>query len=175
MTETPPQPASRGPVIVGVIADQPREVLVQSAMFAKALGTRLVCVWVDPSSYLGPSEPDGTRELVPLDPDSYESTSEQAGGEIQAQLRQLLDGEQVDWTFKTLAGDPARSISALASRRAASLIVVGTREPGFSARLEELLGGSVAVHLAHHQKCPVLVIPLHPRPYNDVNPVAGRH
>lgn len=175
MSETPRQPAPRGPVIVGVIPGQPREVLTQSVMFAQALGTRLVCAWVDPSSYLGPAEPDGTRELVPLDPDVYESTTEQAGGELEAELRQQLDTEQVDWTFKTLAGDPARSIAALASRRAASLIVVGTREPGFGARLEELLSGSVAVHLAQHQRCPVLVIPLHPRPYNDVNPVAGKH
>lgn len=165
MNTPPEQPTGPGPVIVGVIPHQPAQVLTQAAAFAKALGTSLVCAWVDASSYLGPVEPDGTREIVPLDPDVYESTPRESAAALEATLHDLLDMQGTSWTFEILAGEPARKIAQLAAREHAAMIVVGTREPGLGAHLEEILTGSVAVHLAHHQPCPVLVIPLHPKPY----------
>lgn len=159
------QQVGTGPVIVGVIPNQPHEVVFQAATIAKALGTSLICVWVDASSYMGPVEPDGTREMVPLDPDTDESATRKTTEQLEARLQGTLDAQQVPWTLDVLPGEPARTIAQLAARESASMIVVGTREPGLGTRLEEILTGSVAVHLAHHQTCPVLVIPLHPKPY----------
>lgn len=42
----------------------------------------------------------------------------------------------------------------------AAVLVVGTRAPGSAAHVRELLEGSVAVHLAHHQHRPVLTVPM---------------
>ncbi len=81
-----------------------------------------------------------------------------------------LGGFDVHWTFSTLAGEPARALSRLADTINACVIVVGTRERGLGARLEELLVGSVAVHLTHRQGRPVLVIPLDPH----TGPESGR-
>jgi nucleotide-binding universal stress UspA family protein len=50
------------------------------------------------------------------------------------------------------------------------LIVVGTRHPGVRAGAREFFGGSVAVHLAHRQHRPVLVIPLAPTPHGTKLP-----
>lgn len=53
-----------------------------------------------------------------------------------------------------------RSLTHLARAVDASAIVVGTRVPGFGARMRQFVDGSVALHLSHHQHRPVLVVPL---------------
>lgn len=42
------------------------------------------------------------------------------------------------------------------------MIVVGTRPAGFRGTVHEFLSGSVAAQLAHHQRRPVVVVPLRP-------------
>ena len=44
----------------------------------------------------------------------------------------------------------------------ARYIVVGTREAGLRGSVREFFNGSVAVHLAHRQHRPVIVVPLAP-------------
>ena len=55
--------------------------------------------------------------------------------------------------------DPARELGRLADAVGARLVVVGARRPGVRGRVGELLTGSVAVRLVHHQHRPVLVVP----------------
>ena len=52
-------------------------------------------------------------------------------------------------------GDAADAIVQLAEERSASLIVVGTREPGF---FERLLGHSVSESVQRHAHCDVLIV-----------------
>ena len=65
----------------------------------------------------------------------------------------------MDWTLRTLAGDPARALARLAAETNAPMIIVGTSERGLSHRLSEALNGSVGAWLSHHQSRPVLVVP----------------
>lgn len=159
------RPGAPGPVIVGVVPGQGSAVVQRAAGFAAALGVAMVCVWVDPAAYMRRAR-DGTPEsAVLIDPDAVGPSIEYLRAQMEARLADCLVSVEIGWSFDTVAGEPARELSRLAARVHAAMIVVGTRDPGFGARLEELLTGSVAVHLAHHQPCPVLVIPLHPRPF----------
>jgi len=90
------------------------------------------------------------------------TTSKESAQALRERLQEALDGSGLRWSFVTLAGDPARALGRLAESADASVIVVGTRERGLGARFEELLVGSVAVHLTHRQHRPVLVVPLAP-------------
>ena len=159
-----------GPVLMGVVPGQPLAVAHRAAELAFSLGVKLVCAYVDVTTYLA-GEPDGRAEARPIDPDGVDDDIEGIGATIAADLRAAFDGSGVDWSFVTLAGDPARALGRLAESADASVIVVGTRERGLGARLEEMLVGSVAVHLTHRQHRPVLVVPLSPHKHQ---PKAGR-
>lgn len=152
-----------GPVLVGVVPGQPLAVARRAADLAFSLGVELVCAYVDVTTYLA-EEPGGRAEARPLDPDGVDDDIEGISAAIKERLREALDATGVRWSFMTLAGDPARALGRLAESEDASVIVVGTRERGLGARFEELLVGSVAVHLTHRQHRPVLVVPLAPQP-----------
>ncbi|MGW6173456.1 universal stress protein [Arthrobacter sp. NPDC055138] len=153
-----------GSVLVGVIPGQRPAVVRRAAVLAADLGVDLVCVHVDVSTY-EETRPDGSTVLLPIDSDGDFSYVEQTAEEIRANLSVALTDCRVTWSFRTMAGEPARTLSDAADSIGASMIVVGTREPGVIHALEEVLVGSVAVHLAHHQHRPVLIIPLDPRPF----------
>ena len=150
-----------GPVLMGVVPGQPLAVAHRAAELAYSLNVKLVCAYVDVTSYLA-EEPDGRIEARPIDPDGIDDDIEGISAAIKERLREALDGTGIGWSFVTLSGDPARALGRLAESADASVIVVGTRERGLGARFEELLVGSVAVHLTHRQHRPVLVVPLAP-------------
>lgn len=150
-----------GPVLMGVVPGQPLAVAHRAAELAHSLNVKLICAYVDVTSYLA-EEPDGRVEALPIDPDGIDDDIEGISAGIREHLQDALDGSGVRWSFVTLAGDPARALGRLAESADASIIVVGTRERGLGARFEELLVGSVAVHLTHRQHRPVLVVPLPP-------------
>lgn len=86
----------------------------------------------------------------------------EAADETRQELARLLDTE---WTAHLegvphrtalVEGPAARTLLELAEKEAATMIVVGSRGRGGFA---ELLLGSVSHHLAHHAKCPVLIVP----------------
>lgn len=154
-----------GPVLMGVAPGQPLAVAHRAAELAYSLNVKLICAYVDVTTYLA-EEPDGRVESRPIDPDGIDEDNEGISAGIAERLREALDGTGIGWSFVTLAGDPARALGRLADSTDASVIVVGTRERGLGARLEELQVGSVAVHLTHRQHRPVLVVPLtkhHPK------------
>jgi nucleotide-binding universal stress UspA family protein len=139
-----------GPVLVGVVPGQPLAVAHRAAELAYSLNVKLICAYVDVTSYLA-EEPDGRVETLPIDPDGINDDIEGISAGIRERLQEALDGTGVRWSF-----------GRLAESADASVIVVGTRERGLGARFEELLVGSVAVHLTHRQHRPVLVVPLAP-------------
>ena len=65
----------------------------------------------------------------------------------------------IEWSLRTLAGDPARAIGRLAADANARMIVVGTPERGIGHRISAALNGSVAAWLSHHQERPILIVP----------------
>jgi nucleotide-binding universal stress UspA family protein len=142
-----------GPVLAAVVPGQPPAVVHRAADLAYTLNVKLICVYVDITSYLAEELDDG-----PVD--DAEATS--AG--IQEHLGNTLNGTGIRWSFRTLSGDPARTLGQFAESADASFIVVGTRELGLGIRLEQLLVGTVALDLTHLQHRPVLVIPLPAKP-----------
>lgn len=155
-----------GPVLAGVIPGQPPAVIRHAASLALSMGVELLCAYADVTTYMVEEEPDGSVESMPIDPDGIDDDAEDIAASLRARISSELDGSGVRWSFRALAGEPAHALRHLAETAHASVIVVGTREPGIGHRLEELLTGSVAVHLAHHQHRPVLVVPLNPRPHH---------
>ena len=103
---------------------------------------------------------DGRVEHSDIDPDlsDDEQWRRREAGLI-ASLRQTLRGSGVTWEFRYLAGRADRALTHLARAVDAAVIVVGTGRPGGGGRVQELLQGSVATRLGHHQHRPVLVVP----------------
>ena len=147
-----------GAVLAGVVPGQPLAVVHRAAELALTLNVKLICAYVDITTYLA-DDPD--HRLV----DDVEATS--AG--IRERLGNILDGTGVRWSFLTLTGEPAQALAQCAESADASVIVVGTRERHLGIRLEQLLVSSVAVELTHRQHRPVLVVPL-PRQVPPGNP-----
>lgn len=148
-------------VVVGVVLGQPAAVVRTAASFAQRFGADLVCACVDPSRYTLEHAVDGPDLALPLDPDLLDLP---AGPDprVEAMVAEHLRGHQTPWSVRALAGGPARELARLAEELDAAMIVVGTREGGLRGSLRELVNGSVAAQLAHHQHRPVLVVPLPP-------------
>jgi nucleotide-binding universal stress UspA family protein len=144
-----------------VVPRQPPAVLAYAQALAAGLGVGLVCAYADPEVY-PQAGPGGTVVLRPVDPDA--GGAGETAGALAARLQAELAQSPVAWEFRQLWGDPARALQRTADELDASLIVVGTREPGLAHQLEELMAGSVAAYLSHHQYRPVLVVPAGPHP-----------
>ena len=71
------------------------------------------------------------------------------------QARTFLERRDVDAEFVATVGPPADAIVEIADKRAADLIVVGTREPSF---LERLLTGSVSDDVSRRAHCDALIV-----------------
>jgi nucleotide-binding universal stress UspA family protein len=156
-------------VIVGVVPHQSDTVLLRAADFASALGAELVCACVDRSRYPIGENPDGSVVALPFDPDLPEFTDEGFDAGIQQHIDEVLRGKPVRWSVRSVAGEPVRALAHLADTLDAEMIVVGTRD-GARSSIQEFFGGSLAVHLAHRQKRPVMVVPVSPTPRGEKLP-----
>jgi nucleotide-binding universal stress UspA family protein len=154
-------------LVVGVMQNQPNDVVRQAVRFAKRLGASLVLATVDPSRYTTGRNADGSITAFPIDPDEAEEITELFEPEFEDHLRRLVEPSGVAWTTRALAGEPAHELARLAHELDAFAIVVGTRKPGLRTTAHEFFNGSVAVHLAHRQHHPVIVIPLEPVAHNE--------
>jgi len=157
-------------VIVGVMPGQPDTVVLEAAVIAGRFQAELVCATVDVGRYLVDEFADGSIMSLPIDPDSLDVDDEGFPMALRTHLTTLLEGHSVAWSTRAAAGDPARALSHIADTLDAIMIVVGTRDRGVRAGLQEFFGGSVAVHLAHHQHRPVLIIPLAPVDFREELP-----
>lgn len=153
-------PFAGRPVVVGVVPDQPTLVTQTAIAQARATGGSLCFAYVDPSRVVEAEHADGTVAHAPVDPDLPDDDWRRIAGEIEAELTRLVDPSGVPWRFVYLAGRPDRALTHLARAVDAAAFVVGTRAPGVRRTLHDFFEGSVAVHLAHHQHRPVLVVPL---------------
>lgn len=154
----------RGGILAAVVPGQPAAVVEAAARLAGDLGLPLVCANVDPDRYLVSSYVDGTVVALPYDPDLPETEEERFDPELEAHIQSILEGRGISYSLKQLAGDPAWALARLADELDVRYIVVGTRDAGLRGSLREFFNGSVAVHLAHRQHRPVVVVPLNPMP-----------
>ena len=157
-------------VIVGVVPGRTDAVVEQAAVFAAHFNAELVCAYVDVSRYVVKEHADGTVSSLPFDPSLPGLGGGEFEAELRAQLAAVLDARGAVWSTRALAGDPARALDRLAVALDAAMIVVGTRDESVKATVQEFLSGSVAVHLAHRQHRPVVVIPQAPVSFEDALP-----
>ncbi len=168
MTHQPPQPAvsrltpfAGRPLVVGLEPGLPDLVALTAVSLAEATGAPcLYFGYADPTRDVVEEYADGTVRHEPVDPDGLDDAWQARSAEFEARLAELLRDAGVPWAFRYLAGRPDRALTHLARAVDAAAIVVGTRAPGAGAHLREVVEGSVAVHLAHHQHRPVLTVPL---------------
>ncbi|KQQ09848.1 universal stress protein [Rathayibacter sp. Leaf296] len=153
MTESTPT----GPVLVGVAEGQRPEVLRTAARFAKDFGAPLLVLYAAPDPYLVGEYVDPMTGAIPVVGRGRPSDRPTAPPSLVAEVESILDG--AEHTFQVAEGEPALALSDAAEKTDARMIVVGTRDSGVLASIAEFLSGSVAVHLAHRQHRPVVVVP----------------
>ena len=162
-------------ILVGVTYGQPDIVLRQAARFARTFDAALVCAHVDPGRYVVEELPDGTVASLPLDPDLPELKDTDFGQGLVAQVRAAVADDSLELSFRELAGDVAYALTRLADILDVEMIIVGSRRGGLKTSMHDFFGGSVAVHLAHRQPRPVVVIPLSPVPSGAKLPWEDHH
>jgi nucleotide-binding universal stress UspA family protein len=157
-------------IVVGVSPGQPDSVVEQAAFFASHFGAELVCAYADTGRYTVEERPDGTVRSMPIDPDLPVPSESAFPAELQDRLSTILGTRGTAWSTRVLAGDPANALGHLAETLDALMIVIGTRRASMRGSVQEFFNGSVAVHLAHRQHRPVVVIPLSPVATEDSLP-----
>jgi nucleotide-binding universal stress UspA family protein len=155
----------RPKVIVGVARRQSDVVVTTAIDLARHFGADLVCASVNEGGHMVGESADGSVTSMSFNPDLVDEVEETFNGDLKKNLDRILNGAGVEWSVRALAGDPAHAISHLADTIDATMIVVGTREESMRGNLHEFFNGSVAVHLAHNQHRPVVVVPLAPVPF----------
>lgn len=151
-------PFAGHPLVVGVTPGQEPLVVRTAVSLAQAIGApALHLAYVDTSRYAVEEHADGRVRHAPLDPDSDDEGWHALEARLTAQVRDAV-ADDVPWLFHYLAGRPDRALTHLARAVDAAAIVVGTRAHG--GRLRDVIEGSVAAHLAHHQHRPVVTVPL---------------
>ena len=149
------------PLVVGVTPGQPDLVPLTAAAWARDAGvSRLFCAYVDGSRFTREEYPDGTVLHDAVDPDGDDEAWQDRERALADTLARVLGHDGVPWELRYLAGRPDRALTHLARAVDAAGFVGGTRAPGAGSRMRELVEGSVAVRLTHHQHRPVLVVPL---------------
>jgi len=131
-------------------------------MFAERFTAELVFATVDATRYPAASLPDDSVVAMPIDPDLGDELVERFDPVLRTTISNALAVHDVAWSVRALAGSPALERARLADALDATMIVIGTREPGLRGSLREFFNGSVAAQLAHRQHRPVVVVPLHP-------------
>jgi nucleotide-binding universal stress UspA family protein len=151
-------------VVVGVTRQQPPIVVQWAARFARQVGAALVCAHVEAANYVVEEHPDGSVESRPIDPDVPDWDTAVFDSGLAARIGDLARDAGISVEFRELAGDIGHALARLAEVLEAEMIIVGSRRgAGLRSGMREFFGGSVAVHLAHRQPRPVVVIPLSPR------------
>jgi nucleotide-binding universal stress UspA family protein len=134
-------------IVIGYDATEPsKRALTRAADIAEKFGSRLVVTSVTP--VMVPSGTHGSAGIDPTDPPT------QHRAELE-EAQAYLSGRNLKAELQPAIGDPADSIVEAAEQSGATLIVVGTREPGV---LERLLGMSVSQAVSKHAHCDVLIV-----------------
>jgi nucleotide-binding universal stress UspA family protein len=152
-------------VVAGVTPQQPPIVVQWAARFARQFDAVLVCAHVEAANHVVEEHADGSVESRPMDPDVPDWDTAVFDSSLAARIRDLARDAGVQVEFRELAGNIGHALARLAEVLDAEMIVVGSRRGGgMRTSMHEFFSGSVAVHLAHRQPRPLVVIPLSPKP-----------
>lgn len=150
----------RARIILGVVPDQPAEVIAAAADYAAHFDAELVCAHVDDSRCTVETRPDGSVLSMPIDPDTTDEAATEFDPELEHRIAAALEGTNVAWSTRALAGSPAQELDRLAEALDARMIILGVRRAGVRGSLHEFFNGSVAIQLSRRQHRPLVVVPL---------------
>lgn len=148
-----------GPVVVGVDGSESSLAAAEAAAgeaSIRGIGLRVVHAFVWP----GLHAPLGSSPLGPAEGVLHQLVERRVA---EAVVRARAVAPEVDVSHSVIGGEPVGVLAA--QSRAAELVVVGSRGLG---TFNSLLLGSVAVHLAAHGHCPVMVVRGRPDPTGPV-------
>src|SRR4051794_39840477 len=101
-------------IVVGVTGTQPAVVVQEAARFARRFDAVLICAHVDAGSYLVAEHPDGSVDARPIDPDLPDWSCGPFDEALTRRIRALAREEQVEVSFRELAGDIGHALARLA-------------------------------------------------------------
>jgi nucleotide-binding universal stress UspA family protein len=96
----------------------------------------------------------------PIDPDlgDWEDYARARLAEEQAVVTEALREYALGWNYYVANGDPARRLIDAAEEHDALMIIVGSRDPGLSAWLGQLVEPAVSRRLIQESRRPVLLV-----------------
>lgn len=147
------------PVVVGVVHGQPDHVLECAALFAVNFGAELICAHVNAARFAVAEDADGNVTTRSIDPDYADEREHGFDAELAAHLSAVLAASGVEWSTRALAGETAAALGRLADTVDAAMIIVGSHHHSLAGGVREFAHRSVAVHLAHSQTRPVVLVP----------------
>lgn len=148
------------PLVVAVVPDQSPVIAVTAVSLARATrAPALYFAYVDPSRYADEEYPDGAVRHLSIDPDLDDEIWPDRQAALIRTVGESMQGQEVPWHFRYLAGQVDRALTHLARAVDAAAFVVGTRV-GRHHRLADFVGGSLSMQLSHRQHRPVLVVPV---------------
>jgi nucleotide-binding universal stress UspA family protein len=92
---------------------------------------------------------------VVIDNGEWQNADQAAEATARGRLKEIVDRLGVDAELRVENGDPAERICTIAAEEKIDLIVVGSPHTNV---LRRVLGGSTSDYVAHHAKCPVLLV-----------------
>lgn len=148
------------PLVVAVAPDQPSLIAVTALSLARATGApALYFAHVDTSRFTDEEYPDGTVRHLAIDPDLDDDYWLQRRDELSEMVALWMEGQDLPWHFRYLAGRVDRALTHLARAVDAAAFVVGTHV-GRHHRISDFVNGSLSMQLSHRQHRPVLVVPV---------------
>lgn len=148
------------PLVVGVVAQQSPLVALTAVSLARATAaSALYFAHVDTSRYADVENADGTVRHLSIDPDIDDDLWPEREAALKGTVGEWMEGQDVPWHFRYLAGRPDRALTHLARAVDAAAFVVGTHV-GHHHRIADFVNGSVSMQLSHRQHRPVIVVPV---------------
>jgi nucleotide-binding universal stress UspA family protein len=133
-------------IVVGYDETEPsKRALERTADLAEKFGSHVIVTSVSPV-VVSVGRSGGALDTTDL-PAKHE--------EELAHAHEYLSGRNIEAELQPAVGEPADTIVEVAESVGATLIVVGTREPGI---IERLLGQSVSQAVSRHAHCDVLIV-----------------
>ena len=158
------------PIVVAVVLGQSSLVALTAASLARATrACEIVFAHVEQRRYVVEEKADGSVVSASADPDFMGDDVNRVRQHLTDEIEAALGDSEVPWRLEYLAGRPDRALAHLARAIDAAAFVVGARTHR-RRRVQEFVGGSIAINLSHHQHRPVLVVPTAVIDWKDSSP-----
>jgi nucleotide-binding universal stress UspA family protein len=120
-------------------------IMEQSELFPKQL-TLLHVINIDHFAY---------QMIADLQMDMVKQNAGKMGEQLLERVDKTLSQAGFENEFQLIFGDPRQEIATIANEQDFNLVVIGRHEGG--GQIRDVLFGSVANHVLHNVKCPVLL------------------